>query len=76
MKILFWNQIGVIFDLQKLLKMKLGRRQQAKQAKRTLTRTPEIGSGLVRVSHKISSDRSSNQLVKIGEKYFKVRELG
>ncbi|PWK01303.1 hypothetical protein BC749_102879 [Flavobacterium araucananum] len=39
-------------------------------------RTPEIGSGLVRIAHKISSVSSQPQVVKIGEKYFRVRELG
>ncbi|WP_428223967.1 hypothetical protein [Flavobacterium sp.] len=39
-------------------------------------RSPEIGSGLVRIAHKISSASGQTQLIKIGEKYFKVRELG
>lgn len=39
-------------------------------------RTPEIGSGLVRIAHKISSVSSEPQVIKIGEKYFRVRELG
>lgn len=47
-----------------------------KVAKKEVYRTPEIGSGLVRIAHKISSVSSQSQLVKIGEKYFRVRELG
>ncbi|SHI40972.1 hypothetical protein [Flavobacterium terrae] len=39
-------------------------------------RSPEIGSGLVRIAHKISSATGESQLIKIGEKYFRVRELG
>lgn len=39
-------------------------------------RSPEIGSGLVRIAHKISSVTGQTQLIKIGEKYFRVRELG
>ena len=44
--------------------------------KKEVYRNPEIGSGLVRIAHKISSVSSQAQLVKIGDKYFKVRELG
>ena len=47
-----------------------------KAAKKETYRDPEIGSGLVRIAHKISSVSSQIQLVKIGEKYFRVRELG
>ncbi len=39
-------------------------------------RSPEVGSGLVRIAHKISSTSGQTQLIKIGEKYFRVRELG
>lgn len=47
-----------------------------KATKKEVYRNPEIGSGLVRIAHKISSVSSQTQLVKIGEKYFRVRELG
>jgi hypothetical protein len=47
-----------------------------KPTKKEVYRNPEIGSGLVRIAHKISSVSSQTQLVKIGEKYFRVRELG
>lgn len=39
-------------------------------------RNPEESSELVRISHKISSTTSKPQLIKIGEKYYRVRELG
>lgn len=39
-------------------------------------RSPEMSSELVRISHKISSTTSKPQLIKIGDKYFRVRELG
>jgi len=39
-------------------------------------RAPEIGSGLVRIAHKISSISSEPQVVRIGDRYFRVRELG
>jgi hypothetical protein len=39
-------------------------------------RTPEFSSELIKLSHKISSTTSKPQLIKIGEKYFRVRELG
>jgi hypothetical protein len=47
-----------------------------KASKKEVYRNPEIGSGLVRIAHKISSVSTKVQLVKIGERYFKVRELG
>jgi len=47
-----------------------------KTTKKEVYRNPEIGSGLVRIAHKISSVSSQTQLVKIGERYFRVRELG
>ncbi|MFN8437412.1 MAG: hypothetical protein U0V72_07175 [Cytophagales bacterium] len=47
-----------------------------KPNKKEVYRNPEIGSGLVRIAHKISSVSSHAQVVKIGEKYFRVRELG
>lgn len=47
-----------------------------KAVSKPLHRTPEIGSGLVRIAHKISSVSSETQVIKIGEKYFRVRELG
>ena len=39
-------------------------------------RSSEISSGLVRISHLIKSNTDETQIVKIGNKYFKVRELG
>lgn len=39
-------------------------------------RTAEVSSGLVRIAHKISSTSNRSQAVKIGDKYFRVRELG
>jgi len=40
------------------------------------SRSPEVGSSLVRLSNKINSASSSPQLIKIGKRYFRVRELG
>jgi hypothetical protein len=39
-------------------------------------RTAKMSSGLVRVAHKISSNINEPQIVKIGDKYFRVKELG
>ncbi len=39
-------------------------------------RSPEFGSELVRLSCKISSVTSKTQIIKIANKYFKVKELG
>jgi len=38
--------------------------------------SPEVGSALVRIAHKLSSKSNEIQVVKIGEKYFRVKELG
>ena len=47
-----------------------------KSGKASVTSNPEIGSGLVRIAHKISAVSGESQLVKIGGRYFRVRELG
>lgn len=39
-------------------------------------RTPEFSREFVILSHKISSTTSKPQLIKVGEKYFRVKELG
>lgn len=36
----------------------------------------KTSSELVRISHKISSTTSEPQLIKIGDKYYRVKELG
>lgn len=35
---------------------------------------PEISSAIVRLSHKIS--RTNGQVVKIGDKYYRIKEIG
>lgn len=47
-----------------------------KSSKSNSHRSPELSSGLVRIAHKISSTSGEAQLVKIGDRYFRVRELG
>jgi len=39
-------------------------------------KTPEVGSAVVRISHKLTSRSSVGQVVKIGDKYFRMKELG
>lgn len=73
---MFWNKICIIFDLIKKRIMSIVKEITAKATKKEVYRNPEIGSGLVRIAHKISSVSSQTQLVKIGERYFRVRELG
>ena len=47
------------------------------KSKRVLKiRTPEVGSAVVRISHKLLSRSSNGQVVKIADKYYKIRELG
>lgn len=38
------------------------------------TNTPEIGSALVRIAHKLSSSNSEGQVVKLGDKYYRIIE--
>lgn len=73
---MLWNKICSIFDLLKKHIMSKVKEITAKATKKEVYRNPEIGSGLVRIAHKIVSTSSQTQLVKIGERYFKVRELG
>lgn len=39
-------------------------------------RAPEFSIELVIISNKISSTTSNPQMIKIGDKYYRVRELG
>jgi hypothetical protein len=71
-----WNKICSTFDNLKKCIMNKVKQSITKMHKKEVYRKPEIGSGLVRIAHKISSVSSQSQLVKIGEKYFRVRELG
>lgn len=73
---MLWNKICSIFDRLKKRIMSKVKEITVKVTKKEVYRNPEIGSGLVRIAHKISSVSSQTQLVKIGEKYFRVRELG
>ena len=73
---MLWNKICVIFDRLKKYIMSKVKEVTVKATKKEVYRNPEIGSGLVRIAHKISSVSSQTQLVKIGERYFRVRELG
>lgn len=73
---MLWNKICIIFDRLKKRIMSKVKEITVKATKKEVYRNPEIGSGLVRIAHKISSVSSQTQLVKIGERYFRVRELG
>ena len=66
---LFWNKFWSIFDIM----IRFKKRENKKVKKH---RSAEISSGLVRVSHLIKSNTNEIQVVKIGDRYFKVRELG
>lgn len=39
-------------------------------------KSASTSSEFVRISHKLSSTTNETQLIKIGKKYYKVRELG
>lgn len=71
-----WNKICCIFDKLKLKVMEKLKELKEKAPKQVVYRSAEISSGLVRIAHKISSTSGQTQMIKIGEKYFRVRELG
>jgi|GEM_PF-1139641 len=48
----------------------------SKVPKTDFIKSPETSSEFVRIAHKINSFKSQAQLVKIGDKFFKVKELG
>ncbi|MBI6118367.1 hypothetical protein [Salegentibacter maritimus] len=76
---LFWNKFWSIFDIMNWITKTLKRENNKSTSKRDSSakyRSSEISSGLVRVSHLIKSNTNETQVVKIGDKYFKVRELG
>jgi len=73
---MLWNKIYLIFDILNNYIMSKVKQIIVKAPQKEVYRNPEIGSGLVRIAHKISSVSSETQLVKIGERYFRVRELG
>lgn len=51
-------------------------KKQSHTKKTTKPKSPEMGSAMVRVSHKISANNSKGQVVKIGDKYYRIKELG
>lgn len=65
-----------IFDALKLIVMDKLKVLKEKAPKHAAYRSAAISSGLVRIAHKISSTSGQTQMIKIGEKYFRVRELG
>lgn len=75
-KFMLRNKICAIFGKLNILVMSKLKELNVKKPKQLIHRSAEISSGLVRIAHKISSISGQTQLIKIGEKYFKVRELG
>jgi hypothetical protein len=57
-------------------KMKTKFNTKEKTSSHARMNSPEVGSALVRIAHKLSSKSSEGQVVKLGEKYFRVKELG
>jgi hypothetical protein len=45
-------------------------------SKTSKVNTPEVGSAIVRIAHKLSSNNSKGQLVKIEDRYYRIKELG
>lgn len=46
------------------------------KAKRQIVNSPEVGSALVKIAHKLSSKSTNKQVIKLGDKYYRVKELG
>lgn len=55
---------------------KISSSKVAEQKKTASKLTPEQSSVLIRLAHKIDAFSSKSQVLKIGEKYFRVKELG
>ncbi|MBD8084090.1 hypothetical protein [Chryseobacterium caseinilyticum] len=66
---------SVIFTIFTKNKMMSARKSFFRNLK-SIPLTPETESAFVRVAHKISSSNSKSQVVKIGNKFFRVKELG
>ncbi|QFZ54273.1 hypothetical protein FEZ18_05460 [Oceanihabitans sp. IOP_32] len=47
-----------------------------KEEKASKVNTPEVRSAIVRIAHKLSANSSKGQVVKIGNKYYRIKELG
>lgn len=47
-----------------------------KVEKASKVNTPEVRSAIVRIAHKLSANNSKGQVVKIGDKYYRIKELG
>jgi hypothetical protein len=74
---LLWNRICCIFDKLKLLIMTAVLNIFKKSKKATSTvKTSEVRSALVRLVNRIDTTDGKSKVVKIGDKYFRVRELG
>lgn len=72
-----WNKICCIFDKLKLLIMTAVLNIFKKSKKATSTvKTTEVRSALVRLVNRIDTTDGKSKVVKIGDKYFRVRELG
>jgi CRISPR/Cas system-associated endonuclease Cas1 len=54
------------------------RKQQNNERTENLTKvsSPEVSSAMVRIAHKLSSNSTKGQVVKIADKYYRIKELG
>lgn len=74
---MIWNHFYCIFDKLKILIMSTVLNIFKKSTKATTTvKTTEVRSALVRLINRIDTTDGKSKVVKIGEKYFRVRELG
>lgn len=56
--------------------MNFVKRIKSKFTKKKTLRSPEIGIEIVRISHKVSSTSTKTQYIKVGGKFYLIRELG
>lgn len=77
---MIWDKICCIFDKLNIIAMTIKfftkKVSVARKAGIDAMNSAELGSALVRISHKINSRTSKGQLVKVGDKYYRIRELG
>lgn len=59
-----------------MIKFGFGKRKESKNVKKRFVISPEVSSGIVRIAHKISARSTSEQFIQIGNKFFKIKELG
>jgi hypothetical protein len=76
-KIFDWNKICIIFaNLNKSIMTAITNLFKKSEKNNSIVKTTEVRSALVRLVNRIDTTDGKSRVVKIGNKYFRVRELG